>query len=161
MTSIRTFAVLAVGTAMSLLCLRQGAVLNGFCPANRAFMTTEQRYLGAIRYQLRSLPPNSVTVYPDGTHPAHDPVFDSPGYASPTAFLKAFPECCAMVDRAEEGWRPGLFERLTGRTYGIVAVTHVDPYRYEKGMPQALTTDFVPVSACGEGHPSIDITSIL
>jgi hypothetical protein len=142
--------------AIALLGVRQGRVYYGYCPTTQSYLSLDQGYRAALAYALRYFPPR-LSVKPPGYSQYKYPFAEKiPAYGSVDQFLGAYPNCCTIVSRGWEGWRPSLFDRLTGRTFGVVAIEHLATYSLDGQLMQATSTEFVPISACGKAHPEFD-----
>jgi hypothetical protein len=147
---------LTVCVGIGLLCIRQGRVYSGYCPATGNYPSDDERFQAALMFQLPMSPP-SITIVPyRGARAQYFHAINSPAYESASSFHQAYPNCCSMVDRGSEGWHPSTFDRITGHTFGIVAVTHEAAYLDGGQLRRTLTTNFVPISACGQPHSSND-----
>jgi hypothetical protein len=120
--------------------MRQTRVYYGYCPSSGHTLSDQERIRSAVQYELHTFRFLSPTY--------------NPAYESVDAFLKAFPDCCTVVDGAPEVSSPTFYERVTGITYRIVAIRRQATADDE--ADKNLRMRFVPMSVCGKGHPLLD-----
>jgi hypothetical protein len=147
---------LTVCVGIGLLCIRQARVYEGYCPAKGRYTTDAERQSEAVRSVLGTYPPNVIVRPPNGGLLREFSGLNSPAYASVSSFLETYPHCCSMVESGSEGWRPSTFDRITGHTFGIVAIVHDVAYRDGGEIKRTTNTDYAAISACGDVHPSQD-----
>jgi hypothetical protein len=126
---------------------------SGYCFEQHRYLADEEIVRAAVERVMGVYPPVvDVVEMVDGQAGILGRLapMNAVPYASADEFLRINEGCCELRHRDPEGYRPSLYERLTGRSRTLVrlefAVRYVDRY----GNPLSVTDEaFFAISNCG------------
>lgn len=138
-------AVLVVLTALyNGLCFEHGGFPDDLLSEDRAIGEVIKRYPPTVELERRDLG--------GGRSISRMAVPERPlAYESVSDFRHVNPDCCAVVDRGSEGYRPSFLSRLLGKETRIVRVRYLVRYRDAAGVAMSKPTEtHVVLGRCGE-----------
>lgn len=125
----------------------------GFCWHERSILTPERKIDAAILRVIARYPPVLEAFYRTGQGTGvvsyrrpQRPI----NYRDIADFKRINPNCCALVVRGREGWRPSFIQRITGAVSALVQVKYEVRYESDHGVVSTTPHEtFVPISNCG------------
>lgn len=72
-------------------------------------------------------------------------------YSDVAEFRRVNPNCCQLVSTGSEGWKPSLYQRLTGNISAIVRVIYLVRYtNSEESQVSVSHRTHIPLSTCNK-----------
>lgn len=145
-----TLSIAAIGVLAAATCV---VIYQGFCIRTLTFPDRQAVVNQAVEHVIATYPPAIVMherKLVDGNTSSTRAIPSNPvKYASAEEFLRENPDCCELVERAGEGYKPSFLSRLLGRESKIVRLRFNVLYMENGEEKRSKVERFVAVERCG------------
>lgn len=143
-------AVVIFGIYLGYLAL---LTYNGYCHAERKYLTDEEKVRVAVADVMRLYPPPVIQT-PVSYGWSLDIPVNPIHYRDVSQFLELNPNCCVVspmsLNKGMENTEPRFIERVTGGVSGFVSMNYAVRYLDVSKAPRSVdVTGYLAISNCG------------